>query len=368
MRKIHKITTIALIFALIEACLYAETGYCLRLPLDGSSGRQTKVQRRLIGEVKRIDLEALVEEPLVAACSVLNYKGIRTTNSSANGEINIGIGYAWIKIDPSTLSAENQAIAKKLLYNDDLHIPVTAESTVEEVSQKANELVSQFEYQDNYSDSQKIQIEEFVKFYRDTEGDKIGEGVLLPIFERLIRFFGAFHNFKDLKMLELGPREKEYLIKFLRTKDVGIEGLHRESETEFTRTGDYTVLLSDKDKYPDEFLDVVYCRNAVGCGIQLEGVDVNSVFLEYRKVIIDLFKHLSRVLKPRGMIIIDSYHFSSLSNLAQFSLQKSDFENMGFEIFEWDENKDKFVFRKERDSSTQMFDALNGIDEKRTML
>ena len=44
------------------------------------------------------DFRHIVEEPVVLACMILNFKGICTTNSSANVN-GINSGYAWIKID-----------------------------------------------------------------------------------------------------------------------------------------------------------------------------------------------------------------------------------------------------------------------------
>lgn len=103
-------------------------------------------------------LKEIVELPLLAACEELYEKNIRTIASSANKK-DIEFGQANIMIDFDTLSEENKAIARKFAAPEKdtghwgggqillLMIPVSASSTVKEISQQALAMAKQFKWQ-----------------------------------------------------------------------------------------------------------------------------------------------------------------------------------------------------------------------------
>lgn len=58
--------------------------------------------------------EEIVDPPLVEACKILYRKGIKTNQSSANS-VDVWKGYAFIEIDPGSLSEENRIVAEDLM-------------------------------------------------------------------------------------------------------------------------------------------------------------------------------------------------------------------------------------------------------------
>jgi hypothetical protein len=103
------------------------------------------------------DLEKVVEYPLLEACQILRDKGINTVFSSANKK-DIQMGYCHIAIEFDSLSPKNKEVAAEIGEHGNLHgsvnrggiylkIPLNQDSTVGEIKQKAIELVSRFETQ-----------------------------------------------------------------------------------------------------------------------------------------------------------------------------------------------------------------------------
>lgn len=108
---------------------------------------------RGIQVTNREHLAEIVDLPLVKACQILFDKGIRTICSSANSS-SINLGHAIIEIDMRSLSPWNKNIAlgrdivsRVIEYEGQICIPVTPESTVDEVRKQAIVLVEQFESQ-----------------------------------------------------------------------------------------------------------------------------------------------------------------------------------------------------------------------------
>lgn len=103
-------------------------------------------------------LKEIVELPLLAACEDLYDKNIRTLASSANKK-DIAAGQAHILIDFDSLSEENKQIARKFAApkQDDGHwgggktifitIPLSASSTVDEISRHAVSIARAFQWQ-----------------------------------------------------------------------------------------------------------------------------------------------------------------------------------------------------------------------------
>ncbi|MCF7917307.1 MAG: sugar transferase, partial [Candidatus Omnitrophica bacterium] len=101
----------------------------------------------------REQLQAIVETPLVRACQLLFDRGIKTIATSANAR-DVLAGYAYIKIDRSSLTIFNQEIANRVcegIHRDEIRIKLEKESTVESVSKQAEKLVANFEPQINQS-------------------------------------------------------------------------------------------------------------------------------------------------------------------------------------------------------------------------
>jgi len=103
-------------------------------------------------------LKTVVEAPLLAACEALYDKNIRTLASSANRK-NIQNGEASILVDFDSLSEENKIIARKISEPEQasghggggktfvIAIPVSASSTVAEISKAALTIAQAFKWQ-----------------------------------------------------------------------------------------------------------------------------------------------------------------------------------------------------------------------------
>ena len=102
----------------------------------------------------REELKNLVEIPLLATCEELYDKNIRTLSTSANKN-DIGYEYNGISIDFDSLSEQNKEIGKQLGrvdFSDNINqlfipIPVTEESTIEEIKTYAESLAHKFSKQ-----------------------------------------------------------------------------------------------------------------------------------------------------------------------------------------------------------------------------
>jgi hypothetical protein len=105
---------------------------------------------------KKEQIKEIVESPVVKACEIFWDKNIQTYESSANSE-NIKSGIAWIRINFDTLSEANKKIA--LQYGQpyeetmnagqmiELPISVKENETVDEISNKAEDIANSFKNQ-----------------------------------------------------------------------------------------------------------------------------------------------------------------------------------------------------------------------------
>lgn len=104
-------------------------------------------------------LVGIVELPLLAAAQHLYDKNLRTRGSSANA-LNLREGFAWLNLDMNDMSGGNRAIAEAIaddrfsvptpsaiLEAAALMFPITAETTVAELSAIALERAKVFEWQ-----------------------------------------------------------------------------------------------------------------------------------------------------------------------------------------------------------------------------
>ena len=104
----------------------------------------------------RETIKEVVEAPLVAACTMLYDKNIRTVMSSANKK-DIERGEAYILIEYDSLSEENKMIAKGFAEPEEIEgrhyvhipIPVSSKSTIYEVHTHACSIAEGFKKQKN---------------------------------------------------------------------------------------------------------------------------------------------------------------------------------------------------------------------------
>ncbi len=109
-------------------------------------------RNQIIREKKQI--KDLVESPLLLTCEDLWDKNIKTISTSANKK-DIEAGNASIIIDFESLSEDNKQIARQygspVDYDNikvvEIIIPISKETTVEELSQKAFDIASAFKKQ-----------------------------------------------------------------------------------------------------------------------------------------------------------------------------------------------------------------------------
>ena len=110
---------------------------------------------------RRTDIEKWVEKPLVQSCEKLYDLNIETLMSSANYK-DVDKKHGYIDINPDSLSEENRDIANRLVQEEKaeltkwhscgegyhtvvrLLIPITADSTVDEINKYALKLVNNF--------------------------------------------------------------------------------------------------------------------------------------------------------------------------------------------------------------------------------
>ncbi len=105
----------------------------------------------------RSDLERLVEAPLLSACQEFYDKNIDTLSSSANKK-DVPYGSGHIEINFDSLSDKNKEIGKTLgnvgFFDDinklNIKIPITTESTFQEVQDKSLEIAHKF-FKQRYS-------------------------------------------------------------------------------------------------------------------------------------------------------------------------------------------------------------------------
>lgn len=106
----------------------------------------------------RTEIARYVEKPLVSACEHFWDIGIKTLMSSANSR-NIG-NTAYIDLDYNSLSEENKKIAENLLGQKGMMhgdeptpvikiniLPITTETTIDKVKEKADEIANRFKKQ-----------------------------------------------------------------------------------------------------------------------------------------------------------------------------------------------------------------------------
>lgn len=103
----------------------------------------------------REDIANYVELPLLSAAQILWDKNIKTIESSAN-QSDIRRGFVVMTIDFESLSEENKKVAEEIgeIYTSgdrikivSINIPVNENSTVKEISSKAEGFVSRFKKQ-----------------------------------------------------------------------------------------------------------------------------------------------------------------------------------------------------------------------------
>ncbi len=103
---------------------------------------------------EKSQIKDIVDKPLLLACEEMWDKNIKTISSSANKK-DIEKGEASIVIDFESLSEENKQIARQygnpVDYDNikaiEIIIPISEETTVEELSQKAFEIAHSFKKQ-----------------------------------------------------------------------------------------------------------------------------------------------------------------------------------------------------------------------------
>ncbi len=116
-------------------------------PIDEKSDAETILEKNKLPEI--------IEKPLLEACEELYDKNVKTISSSANKK-NIEDGEGYIIIDFASLSEENKEVARG--YGDPythgeykavkISIPLDEFSTVENISEKAKEISSNFHKQE----------------------------------------------------------------------------------------------------------------------------------------------------------------------------------------------------------------------------
>lgn len=104
-------------------------------------------------------LEGLVEPPLLRACEDLYDKNIRTLSTSANKK-DVGVGFAHMIIEVSSMSLQNVAIAQKIAQDEGnevveydgrqalvVHITMDETTTAPEIEEQSVEIASKFNKQ-----------------------------------------------------------------------------------------------------------------------------------------------------------------------------------------------------------------------------
>jgi hypothetical protein len=233
MKRLNKITNIALIFMLIGVFLGQGISHALQFsneslrPSIGQKDTYNRLERLefvkayhqalieddhkkaidvalqhlLVNDLSSIwgpreqkieneeQLEEMIDPPLVEACKILFRKGIKTLLSSANSG-NVSRGYAIIEIDSVSLSGENRIIAKKLVaqglletrYQREwcLKIPIDTEKiTCGELHEKACAIVDLFNPQ-----NQSVHNDPLLRSQEATELQNLVKFVANDIFEQ----------------------------------------------------------------------------------------------------------------------------------------------------------------------------------------
>ena len=122
---------------------------------------------------KKEQIRTFVEQPLVKACEIFWNKNIKTYESSANQK-DIQSGFCHITIDFNSLSPENREIA--IRYGKpisdigvdviDIKIPISKDSTVDQISEKAVATANGFKKQ-TASWVPRLTLENQIKYYTE---------------------------------------------------------------------------------------------------------------------------------------------------------------------------------------------------------
>lgn len=193
-------------------------------------------------EVEGVNLETLIEFPLLEAVKSFNEKGIKTLFSSANQK-DIKIGVVYITLDYDSLSERNKKVALEFSKVGSSHgskearsvkisVPTHENTTVGDVIMSYREILNKFEDQNINENAEPIQNEnpvEFEKIQKD-------QNTLIYVFPHIgVAIDSSGKNYERLPELLFGTYNEEISDGSMNKPEMKQEGVNMSKVIEYIK-------------------------------------------------------------------------------------------------------------------------------------